>query len=88
MKGAGLALLIVGYPTAIFLIARWLPIVRQRRATWFAVHQVAVGCIIVGWLMRGRPQALWANGTWFVVAAVWYQRAGRRAQSSSADFNA
>lgn len=73
-----LLLFAVGYPVSIGVIARWIPVVRERRLPWFAVHQAAVAAIVAGWALRGRPSAVAVNGAWFVAAAVWYMVAGRR----------
>ena len=69
-----LVLLAVGYPVAIVVIARWVPVVRQRRTTWFLAHAAAVTAIIVGWSIR-RPIAVLPNIAWLVVSALWYKLA-------------
>jgi hypothetical protein len=73
------ALFAFGYPTSIVVIARWLPVVRQRRTAWFAVHEVAVAAIVAGWAIKRDPMAVAINGSWLVIAAAWYAAAGRRA---------
>jgi len=70
---------VVGYPTAITVIARWLPVVRERRTTWFVAHELAVAAIVAGWALKHDTSAVAINGSWLVVAAVWYGAAGRRA---------
>lgn len=72
------ALFVVGYPVSIVCIARWLPIVRQQRFGWFAAHQLAVGCIVLGWVLRDATAAVAVNGTWWVVAAIWFAIGRRR----------
>ncbi|MDQ3145638.1 MAG: hypothetical protein M3R01_01680 [Actinomycetota bacterium] len=72
------ALLAVGYPVAVAMIVRWVPIVRQRRLGQFALHQAGVGAIVAGWALRGRTQGVVVNGSWWVSAALWYTLAGRR----------
>lgn len=72
------ALHVVGYPTAIVVIVRFVPVVRERRARWFAIHQAGVAAIVVGWALRGDGRAVAVNGAWFVVAAAWYALGGRR----------
>jgi hypothetical protein len=71
------ALFVFGYPVSIAVIVRWLPVVRQRRIKWFIAHQIAVAAIIAGWAIKGDTQAVVINGSWFVVAAVWYGLGGR-----------
>ncbi len=61
-----------GYPVAIVVIVRWLPVVRERRIRWFALHQLAVAAIVAGHAIRERGTAVAINGAWFVIAAVWY----------------
>jgi hypothetical protein len=68
-----------GYPTAIVVIARWVPVVRQRRTRWFVLHTVAVAAIVTGWIIEGDTRGAVINGTWLVVSTVWWVLAGRRA---------
>ncbi len=63
-----------GYPVSIIVIARWIPVVRERRWRWFCVHQVAVAMIVAGWIIEGQGRSVAVNTTWFVIAAVWYPR--------------
>ena len=76
---AAAALHVVGYPTAIVVLTRFLPVIRDRRTRWFAAHQAGVAAIVGGWLLRGDATGAAVNGTWFVVAAAWYGLAGRKA---------
>lgn len=76
------ALFVFGYPVSIVVIARWIPVVRQRRTTWFAAHQAAVAAIVAGWAIRGRISGVIVNGSWFVIAAIWYVAGGRRRAES------
>ena len=73
-----LALLAIGYPTAIAVLTRWIPVVREQRDRWFAAHQAGVAAIVAGWAIRGRTQGVITNGAWFVIAAVWYFSRRRR----------
>ncbi len=70
--GLALALLAAGYPVAIVVIARWVPVVREQRTSWFLAHAVAVTAIILGWGIR-RPVATFPNVAWLVVSTVWYR---------------
>ena len=76
--GAASALHVVGYPVAIVVIARFVPVVRDRRVRWFAAHQLAVTAIVVGWLLRGRPAAAAVNAAWLGAAALWFARGPHR----------
>ena len=67
-----------GYPVAIAVIVRWVPVVRERRIRWFVLHELAVAAIVIGWATRGRWSGVAVNGSWLVIAAVWYWTAGRR----------
>ena len=68
----------VGYPVAIVVIARWVPVVREQRWRWFVAHQAAVGAIVAGWAIRGRLPAVVINGVWWLIAAAWYLSRRRR----------
>ena len=66
-----------GYPISIVCIARWVPVVRQRRVRWFVAHTLAVSAIVAGWAIDGRGSAVAINGTWLVVSIVWWVLGGR-----------
>ncbi len=72
---------LAGYPASLVVIARWVPVVRERRWRWFAAHQVGVAAVVVGWLLRGRGAAAAVNGAWLVVATAWYAVAGSEGTS-------
>lgn len=78
---AQVVLFALGYPIAILVIARWVPVVRERRTRWFVAEEVAVAAIVAGWALAGNERAVAVNGTWFVVAAIWYGLGGRAASS-------
>ena len=75
------ALHLVGYPTAIVVITRWIPVVRQRRLQWFVAHEAAVAAIVAGWAIVGRRQGVVVNGTWGLTAAAWYALGSRRSRA-------
>lgn len=77
-RTAATALHILGYPIAIAVIVRFVPVVRERRTRWFLAHQAGVAAIVAGWLLRGDTRGAAVNGTWFVIAAAWYAIGGRR----------
>ena len=85
MHALTIALFVFGYPMSIAIIARWVPVVRERRLSWFIVHEAAVASIVAGWAIRERWSAVTINGSWFVVAAAWYAIAARRLVENSAD---
>ena len=72
------ALFAVGYPVSLVVIARWIPVVRERRWKWFVAHEVAVAAIVAGWALKSDTRAVTINGTWLGVAAVWYLSSARR----------
>lgn len=67
-----------GYPAAIVVIVRFVPVVRERRLPWLVVHHLAVAAIVVGWATRGDVSAVVVNFSWLVVSSVWYTLGGRR----------
>ena len=75
------ALFAIGYPVSIVVIVRFVPVVRERRIRWFVAHEGAVAMIVVGWALDADWQAVAINGSWLVVAAVWYVLGGRRASA-------
>ena len=75
------ALHVVGYPTAIAVLTRFVPVVRQRRLRWFVAHQAGVAAIVGGWLLRHNTPAAVVNGSWLVSATAWYALAGRGRRS-------
>jgi hypothetical protein len=77
------ALFVVGYPTSIAVIARWIPVVREQRTAWFVAHEVAVAAIVAGWALRHDTQAVTINASWLAIAAGWYVAGGRRARSAT-----
>ena len=75
---AATALFVVGYPTSIVVILRYVPVVRERRWKWFAAHELAVAAIVTGFALKGDRRAIAINSSWLVAAAVWYALGGRR----------
>jgi hypothetical protein len=72
MQALRVVLFVFGYPVSIVVIARWVPVVRERRVRWFVIHQFAVAAIVTGWIIRHSWSAVAINSTWLVVAAIWY----------------
>ena len=81
MSVVRLLLFAFGYPVSILVIARFVPVVRERRLRWILWHQAAVGTIVLGFALDANWSAVAINGTWFVVAAVWYVLGGRNSRS-------
>jgi len=75
---AATALFAFGYPTAIVVIVRFVPVVRERRLKWLVAHDAAVSAIVAGWALKGDRRAVAINASWLVVATVWYALGGRR----------
>ena len=75
MKAAIVTILfIIGYPVALVVIARFVPVIRERRRGWFAAHEAAVSAIVLGWATRADWLAVAVNAAWLVTAAVWWTR--------------
>lgn len=68
----------IGYPVSIAVIARFVPVVRERRLRWLAIHHVAVACIVVGWALDSNWQAAIVNSAWLVSSTIWYVLGSRR----------
>jgi hypothetical protein len=67
-----------GYPVAIAVIARFVPVVRERRLRWFAAHEAAVSAIVAGHALRPDTRGVVVNGAWLVAGTAWYVLGGRR----------
>jgi hypothetical protein len=70
-------LLGVGYPLSIGVIARFLPVVRQRRWRWLAAHHLGVAAIVTGWALRGQASAAAVNASWLAASSLWYALGAR-----------
>ena len=81
MSVVRLLLFAFGYPVSILVIVRFVPVVRERRLRWIVWHQAAVGAIVLGFALDANWSAVAINGTWFVVAAVWYVLGGRNSRA-------
>src|SRR5436309_369087 len=65
-------ILLLEDPAAIVVIIRFVPVVRQRRRRWFVIHELAVAAIVAGQALAGNGQGVIINGSWGVIAAIWY----------------
>jgi hypothetical protein len=72
-----------GYPVSIAVIARFVPVVRDRRLRWLVIHDAAVACIVLGWAFGSNWQAVVVNATWLTAATIWYVLGGRRPVGAS-----
>ena len=72
-----------GYPAAIIVIVRFVPVVRERRTRWFVIHELGVAAIVAGQALAENPRGVIINGTWGVIAAIWYALGGRRARQAA-----
>lgn len=77
MDPAEIALFGFGYPAAVAVIARFVPVVRQRRWRWLAVHHLAMAAIIAGWVSKRTTAGIVGNGAWLVASTAWYALGGR-----------
>ena len=76
-----LALFGLGYAASIAVLSRFVPVVRERRWRWLAVHHLGVGAVVVGWATRREAVGVAVNATWLVVSSAWYVL-GRRNERS------
>ena len=80
MTPAQLALFGFGYPASIAVVTRFVPVVRERRWRWLAVHHMGVVALIVAWATRREAVGVAVNSIWLVVSSAWYVL-GRRGSS-------
>ena len=72
------ALFVLGYPVAIAVIVRFIPVVRERRTRWIVAHEIAVAAIVAGHALNDNTSAVVINGAWLLIAALWYALGQRR----------
>lgn len=73
-----LGLFVVGYPTSVAVISRFVPVVRQRRVRWFAAHQLGVAAVVAGWAVERQWVSVAFNSAWLVSATAWWVVGGRQ----------
>ena len=71
-------LLGAGYAAAVPVVARFAPVVRERRRAWLVVHHLGIAAIVAGWTLRGRASAAAVNGAWLIASSAWYTSGRRR----------
>ncbi len=75
MNPIRLVLHAVGYPVALVVIARLVPVFRERRTRWFVAEEAATAAIVAGWALEGRTSAVVVNSVWGVgLAFMWHLR--------------
>ena len=72
MSRAQIALFGLGYPASVAVVSRFVPVVRERRWRWLAVHHLAVAAIIAAWATRREGVPVAVNSTWLVASSAWY----------------
>lgn len=77
------ALFLFGYPAAIIVIVRFVPVVRERRTRWFVIHELGVAAIVAGHALADNAQGVIINGAWGVIAAIWYVLGSDQSSSQS-----
>ncbi|HEX2700457.1 MAG TPA: hypothetical protein VHM89_09685 [Acidimicrobiales bacterium] len=81
MDASEVALFGFGYPAALAVITRFVPVVRERRWRWLAVHHLGVAAIIAGCVSKRTTIGVVGNSAWLVLSTVWYALGGRRRPS-------
>ena len=84
MSTAATGLLVFGYAACLAVLPRFVPVVRERRWRWLAVHHAGVAAIVAGWALRGSAGAAAVNAAWLGVSSIWYALGGRRASAEVA----
>lgn len=75
---AGLGLLAVGYPVAVAVLVRLVPVLRERRRRWFLALEAATASVAAGWGLRGRTIPMVLNAAAVVALAAAWWATGRR----------
>jgi hypothetical protein len=70
-----------GYPAAIGVIARFVPVVRERKWRWLAMHHLGMVAIIAGCVSKRTTVGVALNTAWLAASSVWYVLGGRRRPS-------
>ena len=78
MKALRIALFAFGYPAAVAVAARFVPVVRERRWRWLALHHAGMAAIVAGWATGGNLPAAAVNSAWLATSSAWYALGGRR----------
>ncbi len=77
MAGAEVALFAFGYPVSIGVITRFVPVVRERRWKWLAVHHLGMAAVIAGCASKRTTVGVIVNTGWLALSSLWYAAGGR-----------
>lgn len=83
MDALRLLLFAVGYPVAIVVIVRLVPVFRERRTSWFVAEELGTAAITAGWALAGRWPAVAVNAVWGIGLALMWIVSGRRHRPSA-----
>lgn len=61
-----------GYPAALVVISRFVPVVRERRWRWLAMHHLGMAAVIAGCVSKRTTAGVVGNSAWLVVSSAWY----------------
>ena len=78
----GTVLLAVGYPAAVWALARAVPMFRRRRVRRFLVTEAGTATVALGWALKRKavPSFLNASAVVFLALVWWFT--GRRRNSA------
>ena len=82
-SAAGVGLLAVGYPVAVAVLARLVPVLRQRRWRAMVALEAGTACIAAGWGLLGQPAGVASNTIAFAAFAVAWWWTGRQASEAA-----
>lgn len=83
MRTLGIILLAVGYPVAIAVLVRLVPVLVQRRTARFVALESATVCIVAGWSALQNVVAASINGVFAVAFFVAWVFVGRSSSGKS-----
>ena len=81
MHPVSTALLLLGYGLGLPIVYRLVGIVGTQQRLAFAGHQIAMGIVLLGWLISGRLAMALIHGAWLIVARIWFYIAGHKTTS-------
>lgn len=77
-SAVGVGLLAVGYPVAVAVLTRLVPVLRQRRRRAMVALEAGTVCIAAGWGLLGQAAGVASNAAAFAGFAVAWWWTGRR----------
>ena len=72
MTGPQIALFGFGYPVSVAVLTRFVPVVRERRLPWLALHHMGMAAVIAAWATRRESVPVVVNSTWLIASSAWY----------------